>query len=134
MPAKHGQKLVPSKKYVFSRCLKSPRFQKVSCLLAQQKCFLIVFYNLKAQKIWFAISVLKSHLSDCEHCFRFSIIQVLQPAVTEPPYCSLTRSRHYRGCQDNQPIIHRASDRPPPWARSTFHETEQMLRQAANHR
>lgn len=31
-------------------------------------------------------------------------------------------------------MICRASDRPPTWARSASHETEQMLGQSANHR
>lgn len=39
-----------------------------------------------------------------------------------------------QGLSGQPAMIHRASDRPPPWARSTSHETEQMLCQSANHR
>lgn len=61
------------------------------------------------------------------------VLHLSEHTVTEQPYYSLTGNRHYKGCQDNQPWF-RATDRPPPWARSTSHETEQMLCQSANHR
>lgn len=38
------------------------------------------------------------------------------------------------GLSGQPAMICRASDRPPPWARSASHESEQMLCQSANHR
>lgn len=32
-----------------------------------------------------------------------AVLHLSEQAVTEQPYYSLTRNRHYRGCQDNQP-------------------------------
>lgn len=39
-----------------------------------------------------------------------------------------------QGLSGQPAMIQRALDRPPPWARSTSHEIEQMLCLSANHR
>lgn len=62
-----------------------------------------IFWNKILGFIWKTIwgHILIRHL-------RWTLVVIIRftvwvNTVTEQPYCSPTRNRHYRGCQDNQP-------------------------------
>lgn len=61
---------------------------------------------------------------------------VIFPAIIRSPAgAAMTHSEiDMTGLSGQPAMICRASDRPPPWARSASHETEQMLCPSANHR
>lgn len=58
---------------------------------------------------------------------------LVERTLSRSSHTILRQEMDIRGLSGQLAMIHRAWDRPPPWARSTSHETEQMLCQSTNH-